>query len=61
MKQFICTFFFCTIISFSYSQSQSDMNLKASNNFEKADAELNTVYKKILKEYKSDTVFVQQP
>ena len=58
MKQFICSFFFCTIMSFCYSQSQSDMNVKASTNFQKAEAELNTVYKKILKEYKSDTVFI---
>ena len=58
MKQFMCSFFFCTIMSFCYSQSQSDMNVKASNNFQKAEAELNTVYKKILKEYKSDTAFI---
>ena len=58
MKQFICSFLLCTIMNFCYSQSQSDMNLKASNNFQKADAELNTVYKKILKEYKTDTAFI---
>lgn len=58
MKQFVCYFFFCIILSVCYSQSQVDMNLKASNNFQKAEAELNAVYKEILKEYKSDTAFI---
>ena len=35
------------------------MNQKAHKDFQKADKELNTVYQKILQEYKSDTAFIK--
>jgi uncharacterized protein YecT (DUF1311 family) len=42
-----------------FSQTQSEINLEAYNNYKKADKELNEVYQKILKEYKSDTEFLK--
>jgi len=47
----ICTSAFC--------QTQLEMNRESIDSFEKADKELNEVYKKILLEYRSDTVFVK--
>jgi uncharacterized protein YecT (DUF1311 family) len=41
-----------------YGQTQGQMNNSAEENFKKADLELNNIYQQILKEYKSDTVFV---
>jgi len=42
-----------------FSQTQMEMNVKAFDSYKKADKELNDVYKKILFEYKSDTIFVK--
>ena len=51
------------LISFIYltgfSQNQGDMNLDASASYKKADKELNDIYKKILSDYKSDSVFIK--
>ena len=41
------------------AQSQTDMNQQASSKFKKQDKELNKVYKQILNEYSSDTVFIK--
>ena len=43
----------------SYSQTQAEMNKEAYAEFNKADNELNEVYQKILAEYKTDTLFVE--
>jgi uncharacterized protein YecT (DUF1311 family) len=43
----------------SYAQTQSQMNQDAAKSFQKADKELNDVYKKILIEYKEDTLFIK--
>jgi uncharacterized protein YecT (DUF1311 family) len=42
-----------------FAQTQSKMNSDAGDSLRKADYELNQVYKKILTDYKSDTVFVK--
>jgi uncharacterized protein YecT (DUF1311 family) len=42
-----------------FGQTQTEMNKESMNSFEKADKELNEVYKKILTEYKSDTIFIK--
>ena len=42
-----------------YSQTQLDVNKQANDSFQKADKELNDIYKKILVEYKSDTLFIK--
>lgn len=41
-----------------FSQSQAEINKDANNEYLKADIELNDVYQKILKDYKSDSVFI---
>ncbi|WP_299439364.1 lysozyme inhibitor LprI family protein [uncultured Aquimarina sp.] len=43
-----------------FSQTQSEMNKDANNEYQKADIELNNVYQKILIEYKSDSVFIDR-
>jgi uncharacterized protein YecT (DUF1311 family) len=42
-----------------YGQTQAEMNGEARKNFLKTEKELNTVYNKILKEYKTDTAFIK--
>ena len=42
-----------------FSQSQMEMNETSNGSFEKADKELNAVYQKILKEYKTETSFLK--
>jgi len=39
-------------------QSQTEMNACAADQYAKADAELNAVYKQLISKYKSDTEFV---
>jgi len=43
----------------SYAQTQSQMNQDAAKSFQKADKELNDIYKKILISYKEDTLFIK--
>jgi uncharacterized protein YecT (DUF1311 family) len=52
----IISFFICTLC---ISQTQNEMNQEAYASYQKADKELNTVYKKILNEYKADTEFIK--
>ena len=47
------------IASFSFSQTQQEMNADAAKSLEKKDKELNEVYKKILVKYKEDTLFIK--
>ena len=42
-----------------FCQSQTEMNIQASNAYIRADKKLNYIYKKILAEYRSDTVFIK--
>ena len=49
---------FLTSSIFCYSQTQLELNTEAFNNYKKADTKLNQVYSQILKEYKSDVVFI---
>jgi len=50
---------FCLFAAAGYGQSQGEMNESASKAYQKADKELNTVYKRILTEYGQDTVFIK--
>jgi uncharacterized protein YecT (DUF1311 family) len=43
----------------SFGQSQTQMNQEADAAYRKADQELNRTYQQILKEYRSQTVFLQ--
>jgi uncharacterized protein YecT (DUF1311 family) len=50
------------ILTFSincFAQTQAEMNKEAYRTYKKADKELNSVYKNILTEYKSDSIFVE--
>jgi uncharacterized protein YecT (DUF1311 family) len=54
--------FLCLLImicSTAFCQTQFEMNKESTDSFEKADKELNEIYKKILFEYRSDTVFIK--
>lgn len=55
--------FFLLFVSFFLShanaQTQLELNQKADRDYQKADKELNDVYRKILKEYKSDVAFIK--
>jgi uncharacterized protein YecT (DUF1311 family) len=41
-------------------QSQTEMNMDAGKKYEKADAELNRVYQRIMRDYAGDKVFIQK-
>jgi uncharacterized protein YecT (DUF1311 family) len=57
--KYILTIIISIICLTGFSQTQADMNDDAFNSYKKTDKELNDIYKAILKEYKSDTVFIQ--
>ena len=45
-------------LSFSYGQTQGEMNQDSYKEYQKSEKEINLVYQKILKEYKDDTAFI---
>ncbi|MBB6609432.1 DUF1311 domain-containing protein [Pontibacter sp. Tf4] len=57
MKALI-TIVFVLFTAYSFGQTQAEMNEEAYASYQKADKELNEVYKKILVDYKSDAVFI---
>lgn len=62
MKQILftlITFFGLTISNQTFGQTQLEMNQEEQSKYLKADKELNLVYNKILKDYKSDTEFIK--
>jgi uncharacterized protein YecT (DUF1311 family) len=59
MKKLFCSILLIFISSYSFSQTQLEMNEAEHKNFLKADKELNQVYQQILKVYKSDTAFIK--
>jgi uncharacterized protein YecT (DUF1311 family) len=58
MKKLICLLL-TTISLVAAAQTQTEMNEEAYKRYTAADKELNDTYRKILKEYKTDTAFVQ--
>ena len=59
MKKLIIILTLCLTSSiFCYSQTQREMNTEAFENYKKADTKLNQVYSQILKEFKSNKVFI---
>jgi uncharacterized protein YecT (DUF1311 family) len=58
MKKLLLLFLMLTS-AIAYSQTQAEMNKEMMDSFEKTDKDLNDVYKKILIEYKSDTIFIK--
>ena len=59
MKNIIVILIFNLITVSSFSQTQLEINQNEDIKFKTADNELNITYKKILKEYKSDTAFLK--
>ena len=57
MKQ-ILTILFTAMVTCSFGQTQVQMNHEALANYQKADKELNKVYKSILVKYKADPAFL---
>jgi uncharacterized protein YecT (DUF1311 family) len=56
--RYLLTILIIAICSTGFSQTQAEMNREANESYKKADKELNYIYKTILTEYKSDTVFI---
>ncbi len=58
MKHLFCAIFLL-LAGGMYGQTQLEMNTEAANDYKKADAALNSVYKKVMKKYASDTAFLK--
>ena len=59
MKKIIVITFLIIISINGIGQTQSEMNYEQNKSYSNAEDELNTVYKAILKEYSTDTVFIE--
>lgn len=55
----LLTILICLASTIGFAQTQAEMNQEAYDSYRKADKELNEIYKQILIEYKTDTVFVK--
>jgi uncharacterized protein YecT (DUF1311 family) len=60
LSKFLFLIFIVLLKLNTFAQSQQEMNLKAGEQYKKADKELNNVYQKILKEYASQPVFIKK-
>jgi len=59
MKKILLLKLCVALASLSIGQTQSELNANAKEKYDATDKELNQVYNSILKEYKSDTVFIK--
>ena len=59
MKKLLILVSVLSYISISFGQIQSDLNEAEHKKYLSADKELNSIYQKILKEYKEDTSFIK--
>ena len=59
MKKALSLICFILIIVCGFGQTQSDLNDAEHKKYLKADKELNSIYQKILKEYKADSDFIK--
>ncbi|MCC9137413.1 lysozyme inhibitor LprI family protein [Pontibacter silvestris] len=57
MKRIVVVLF-TLIVKSAFAQTQADMNHQVYAEYQKADNELNEVYKQLLVEYKTDTVYI---
>lgn len=55
----ILTILISLTTTLGFAQTQMEMNKEANDSYRKVDKELNEIYKQILVDYKSDTVFVK--
>src|SRR5574341_1083599 len=60
LKSLVALVFLAVFINSANAQTQLDLEKKACAELEKADKELNKVYKKILTEYKNDKLFLEK-
>lgn len=58
MKKLLILTVFILSLSFSYGQTQAEMNQESYTEYQKSENEINLVYQRILKEYKADTTFI---
>ena len=59
MTRVIFITLFCFLTTLCFAQSQGEMNADADKKYQVADKKLNTVYQKILADYKADTAFIK--
>lgn len=59
MKSVLLLFVCCLVSVSSFGQSQTQLNVQADAAYQKADQVLNRTYQQILKEYRTQTVFLQ--
>ena len=59
MKKILMHTLFLVSIIYSFGQDQSGLNNGEQSQYLKTEKELNSVYQKILKEYKEDTAFIK--
>lgn len=59
MKKSFFAVLLCLLTTYCIAQSQAGMNEDAKKDYQKADAELNDVYKKVISEYSKDSVFIK--
>jgi uncharacterized protein YecT (DUF1311 family) len=59
MRKIVITSFALLISGFGFAQTQMQMNDSTKKEFLKADKELNQAYQQILKDYKTDTLFLK--
>ena len=57
--KFILAILICFSCSIGFAQTQLEMNQQANDSYKKVNKELNEIYKQILIEYKTDTVFIK--
>ncbi|MEX1190967.1 MAG: lysozyme inhibitor LprI family protein [Brumimicrobium sp.] len=60
MRHLLTAFFFIIITLTSFSQTQLELNQKASEKYSEADKELNRVYNQILTDYEDDSNFIEK-
>src|SRR5271154_5448351 len=59
MVRLIVLMLFCLFNLFGFGQTQNELNEIAYKDYQKVEKRLNSVYQKILQEYKSDTAFIK--
>jgi uncharacterized protein YecT (DUF1311 family) len=59
MKKILLLAFLSISMTYCFGQTQSELNEAEHKEYLKADKELNSVYQKVLKEYKEDATFIK--
>ena len=55
----LLTILICMFSTILFAQTQLEMNQQAIESYQNTEKELNEIYKKILVEYKTDTIFIE--